>query len=294
VLSEVAARGSFSAAADALSLTQSAVSQHVAALERETGLTLVERGARPVALSEAGHALVRHAQGILGRLADAEQELGEIAGRRRGRLRVGSFPTALATLAPPAFAAFRRRHPDVTLTMVDDHLQRLLPRLETGELDLALIYEHDALPEVAARELDRTPLLDDEFRVLLPAGHRLARRTRRLRLADLREETWIGGAPTSAWYRITSHACRQAGFAPVPSFISDDHSTVQALVAAGLGVSVVPGLASAHPLPGLEVRALASGAPVRRICIARPRDGYRGPAVNAMIDTLQAAARRFS
>src|SRR4051794_24164560 len=272
VLSEVAARGSFSAAADALSLTQSAVSQHVAALERETGLTLVERGVRPVALTEAGYAAVRHAQGILARLHDAEQELAEIAGRRRGRLRFGSFPTALATLAPPALAAFRRRQPDVVLTMVDDHLQRLLPRLEAGELALALIYEHDALPEIAARELDRLPLLDDEFRILLPRGHRLARRTRPLALAELRDEAWIGGAPTSAWYRIAGHACRTAGFTPRPALAADDYFTVQALVAAGLGVSMVPGLAAAHPLPGLEVRSVASGAPVRRICIARPRD----------------------
>ena len=294
VLSEVAARGSFSAAADALSLTQSAVSQHVAALEREIGLTVVVRGTRPVELTEAGHALVRHARGILGRLDGAEQELGEIAGRRRGRLRFGSFPTALATLAPSAFAAFRRRHPEVTLTLVDDHLQRLLPRLEGGELDLALIYEHDALPEVAARDLDRTPLLDDEFRVLLPAGHPLARRERRLELTDLRAQPWIGGAPTSAWHRITSHACREAGFVPQPGFASDDYTTVQALVAAGLGVSVVPGLAAAHPLPGLEVRQLASHAPVRRISVARPRDGYHGPAVRAMIDCLRAAATGFA
>lgn len=294
VLSEVAARGSFSAAADALSLTQSAVSQHVAALEREVGLTVVERGTRPIELTEAGHALVRHARGILGRLDGAEQELGEIAGRRRGRVRVGSFPTALATLAPSAFASFRRRHPDVALVLVDDHLQRLLPRLEGGELDLALIYEHDALPEVAARDLDRTPLLDDEFRVLLPAGHRLTRRTRPLQLADLRAEPWIGGTPTSAWHRITSHACRQAGFVPQPGFASDDYITVQALVAAGLGISVVPGLAATHRLPGVEVRRLASHAPVRRISVARPRDGYRGPAVNAMIDCLRAAGSAFA
>jgi len=287
VLSEVARRGSFSAAADALSLTQSAVSQHVAALEREVGMTLVERGMRPVELTEAGHALTRHAVGILARLDGAEQELGEIAGRRHGRLRFGSFPTALATLVPPAFARFRRRHPNVTLHVVDDHLQRLLPRLAAGELDLALIYEHAVLPEV---DLQRTVLLEDEFRVILPARHRLSRRRRPLVLTDLADEPWIGGAPNSAWFRITGDACRRAGFTPEVSFASDDYTAVQALVAAGLGVSVVPGLAAAHPLPGLEVRTLASGAPVRRICAARPRDAYHGPAVNAMIESLRQAA----
>src|SRR5215217_5253295 len=172
VLNEVAGCGSFSAAAAVLDVTQSAVSQHIAALEREVGMAVIERGSRPVELTEAGHALVRHATGIFARLDGAEQELGEIARRRHGRLRFGSFPTALATLVPPAFAQFRRHHPEVTLTVVDDHLQRLLPRLETGELDLALIYDHEALPEIAAREFERIPLLADPFQAVLPAGHR--------------------------------------------------------------------------------------------------------------------------
>lgn len=294
VLSEVASRGSFSAAAEALTLTQSAVSQHVAALEREVGLALIVRGTRPVELTEAGYALTRHATGIFARLDGAEQELSEIAGRRHGRLRFGCFPTALATLMPPAFTEFRRDHPQVTLTVVDDHLQRLIPRLETGELDLALIYDSVSLPDIAARELERIPLLDDVFQAVLPTGHRLARRRRPIDLSDLSGEPWIGGAPTSAWYRIASDACRRAGFTPRAGFASDDHVAVQALVAAGLGVSVIPGLAVTHPLPGVEVRTLKSGAPVRHISAARPRDGYNGPPVTAMIDSLRAASRAFA
>jgi DNA-binding transcriptional LysR family regulator len=293
VLSEVAACGSFSAAAEALTLTQSGVSQHVAALEREVGLPLVERGTRPVQLTEAGFALSRHATAIFARLDSAEQELGEIAGRRHGRLRFGCFPTALATLMPPAFAQFRRRHPEVQLTVVDDHLHRLAPRLDAGELDLALIYEHEALPDIAARDLDRTPLLDDVYQAVLPASHPLARRSRPLELAELSDEPWIGGAPSSAWYRIISHACRLAGFVPEAGYASDDYIAVQALVAAGLGVSVIPGLAVRHPLPGVAVRPLAAGAPIRQIAAARPRDAYQGPAVASMLDSLQAAAQAF-
>jgi len=293
VLVEVATRGSFSAAADVLSLTQSAVSQHVAALEREVGLPLVERGTRPVGLTEAGHALTRHAAGIFARLEDAEQELGEIAGRRRARLRFGSFPTALATIVPPALARFRRRRHDVTLTVVDDPLQRLLPRLEARELDLALIYDHEALPEVGARDLDRTPLLEDVYRVVLPPRHRLARRRGPLDLTDLAGEPWIGGAPTSAWFRIVSHACAALGFAPEVAFASDDNVAVQALVAARLGVAVLPGLAVVNPRATVEVRPLAAGAPVRRIVAARPRDAHHAPAAAAMLDCLCAAARSF-
>jgi DNA-binding transcriptional LysR family regulator len=287
VLAEVAAEGSFSAAGHALTLTQSAVSQHVAALEREVGQTLVVRGTRPLELTEAGHALVRHATGIFARLDGAEQELDEIAHRRHGRLRFGAFPTALATIVPPAFARFRRHHPSVTLAVVDEHLQRLVPRLEAGELDLALIYDHPALTDIAKRDVERIPLLDDPFQVVLPAGHPLARLRRPLELGDLSRESWIGGAPNSSWFRIVGDACRRAGFTPRTAYASDDPVAIQALVAAGLAVSVIPGLAVAHPLPGVEVRALRSNPPVRHISAARPRDAYHGRAVSAMIESLR-------
>jgi DNA-binding transcriptional LysR family regulator len=290
VLSEVAAQGSFSAAGHALTLTQSAVSQHIAALEREVGQALVERGTRPLQLTDAGYALTRHATGIFARLDGAEQELEEIAGRRHGRLRFGSFPTALGTFVPAAFAHFRERHPEVVLFVIDDHLQRLVPRLEAGELDLALIYEHDSLPDVAARDLVRVPLFEDPFKAVLPEGHRLAGRSKPLALADLAGETWIGGGPASAWYRIVREACAGAGFTPEARFTTDDAVAVQALVAAGLGVAVIPGLPLTRPLDGVAVRPLLPGGPARRISVARPRDAYRGPAVAAMVEALEHAA----
>src|SRR4051812_23537205 len=293
VLSEVAAHGSFSGAAVALRITQSAVSQHVAALEREVGLPLVERGTRPGELTEGGYALTRHAIGIFARLDGAEQELEEIARRRHGRLRFGSVRTALSTFVPAAFADFRRKHPEVTLTVVDDSLQRLLPRIEAGELDLALIYDHDALPDVAARDFERIPLLDDPFRAVLPAEHRLARRQRTLRLADLAGERWIGGSPASAWHRIVVDACARAGFAPDVGFASHDNVAVQAPAAAGLGAAVTRGLAVANPQPGVEVRSLGADAPLRRVAAARPHDGYRGPAVTAMLDSLRVTAAAY-
>jgi len=177
------------------------------------------------------------------------------------------------------------------LTVVGDHLHRLAPRLHAGELDLALIYEHEALPDIAARDLDRTSLLDDVYQAVLPASHPLARRSRPLELAELSDEAWIGGAPNSAWYRIISHACQLAGFVPEADYASDDYIAVQALVAAGLGVSVIPGLAVKHPLPGVVVRSLAAGAPIRHTSAARPRDAYQGRAVASMLDSLRAAAQ---
>lgn len=292
VLTQVAAEGSFSAAASKLDMTQSAVSQHISALERELGLTVVRRGTRPAELTEAGLALTRHATGILARLDAAEQELAEIGGRRRGRLRFGCFPTVLGTLMPAAFVRFRGLHPDVRLTVIDDHLHRLVPRLESGELDLAVIYDHEALPDVGAGPFERVPLLEDRFQAVLPAAHPLTRR-RSLRLQDLRGEPWIGGTPSSAWFRIVRHACLQAGFSPRADFASDDYIAVQALVAAGLGVSVIPGLAVEHPLPGVAVRQLDGPAPVRRICAAWPTDGYQGPTITAMLECLQLTAEEL-
>src|ERR671915_288311 len=141
VLREVALRGSFSAAADALSFTQSAVSQQIAALEREAGAVLVQRSARGVRLTDAGEALVRHAEAIMARLAEAESELEAIAGLRGGRLRMASFESAGATLMPPAIAAFRHEHPAVELSMSLSEPEDSIPLLRSGDLDLALVFE---------------------------------------------------------------------------------------------------------------------------------------------------------
>lgn len=292
VFCEVAERGSFSSAADELGLTQSAVSQHVAALEREIGLRLVQRGTRPAELTEAGHVLSRHGRAINARLDGAEQELAEVAGRRTGRLRLGSFPTALTTFVPAALARLRGEWPALALTVVDDHMQRLLPRLTDGELDLAVVYDHEVLPEAAPGRLRRVPLFDDTYRAVLPPGHRLARPDA-VDLADLADEAWVGGQAGSAWFGIVRHACRAAGFEPRTSLGSDDYRAVQAFVAAGLGVAVIPGLAVVNATPGVEVRRLRSGAPVRRISVAYPADEFQPPAVRTMTTILRDVTRRL-
>ena len=291
VLREVAARGSFSAAAEALAFTQSAVSQQVAALERETGTRLVERGVRPVRLTDAGGALLAHAEAVLARLDEAEQELAEIAGLRRGRLRLASFPTAIAALVPRAVALFGRRHPEVDLTVVDDHRQGLLPRLARWELDLALIYDHEALAEPHV-ELERTHLLDDRFDLVVPEGHPLAHRAS-VALGELAGETWLGGTPDGAYARIVLHSCRAAGFEPRVAFGSDDYNAVQAFVTVGLGVAMLPRLALAFARPGLARVALEE-PPVRRIAAARLAASYRSAATASMLSVLEEAADAFT
>jgi DNA-binding transcriptional LysR family regulator len=287
VLREVTARGSFAAAAEALSFTQSAVSQQIAALERGAGTRLVERGVRPVRLTDAGRALLAHAEAVLARLDEAEQELGEIARLRRGRLRLASFPTAIATLVPRALAVFNQRHPDVDLTVIDDHGQGLIPRLARWELDLALIYEHAALPEPDV-ELERTHLLEDPFDLVVPLGHPLAGRAS-VALEELADETWIGGAPDSAYGAIVVHSCQAAGFQPRFAFGSDDYNAVQAFVAVGLGIAVLPRLALAFARPGLH-RVRLTVPPARNITAARLAASYRSAATASMLSILKETA----
>src|SRR5919205_4428336 len=141
VLREVAVRGSFSAAAESLSFTQSAISQQIAALEREAGCTLVQRNARGIRLTEAGEALVRHADAILARLSEAEAELEAIAGLRGGRLRMAAFESAGATLMPLAIAEYRERHPLIELSMTLGEPEDTEPQLKSGDLDLALTFD---------------------------------------------------------------------------------------------------------------------------------------------------------
>ena len=292
VLREVAAHRSFSAAADALSFTQSAVSQHVATLEREAGVKLVERGPRGIRLTEAGRALVAHADAILARLGEAEEELAAIAGLRGGRLRFGTFPSAGATLVPQAVAAFRDRHPQVELSMVEGEPEETVPRLKAGDLDMALVFDYEEVPDPPDPELERTHLVDDAVDVVLPRGHRLARR-RSVKLEDLAGEPWISGCGASSCSTMIQRACSDAGFEANLAFVSDDYQVQQALVAAGVGVTLLPRLCLTTVHPAVEVRSLGRAAPVRRIWAARMAEAYRSPASEAMLQMLTEVSADF-
>src|SRR6478609_9571319 len=293
VLREVAAHGSFSAAAEALAYTQSAVSQQIAALEREAGTVLVDRNARGVKLTDAGEALVRHADAILARLADAEAELEAIAGLRGGRLRLVAFPSAGATLAPRAVAAFRERHPAVDITLIPGELEEGLAALKAGETDIALLVE-SGFETCYDPALERTPIMEDPMYVVLPAGHPLAAR-RRLRLDDLRDESWIMGAPTTTCpdSEVLLRACQGARFEPRIAFNSDDYLAIQGFVAAGMGVSLIPDLALLAVRDDVVVRQLRTRAPVRHIVAGTLAGGYCSPAKQAMLEILCEVGREF-
>ncbi|HWY91189.1 MAG TPA: LysR substrate-binding domain-containing protein [Solirubrobacteraceae bacterium] len=302
ILREVAHRGSFSAAAEALSYTQSAVSQQIAALEAETGMTLLERRPRGVSLTAAGQTLVGHAESVLADLDAAEAALAAIAGLRGGRLRMASFPTAGATLMPLAIATFRSRHPDVELTLAEGEPEQIAPRLRTGELDLALLFEFDASSADGGSELTdgsgsggsltRVELLQDPLYLALPRAHRLAER-RRLRLEDLREEAWIQTSRDSPCARHVVRCCHAAGFEPGVSFQSDDYQTVQGLVAAGVGVALIPELALSVVREDIVIRALSPRPPARRVIAATAAGARLLPAAPAMLSVLQQVASEY-
>jgi DNA-binding transcriptional LysR family regulator len=293
VLCEVVERGSFSGAAEALAYTQSAVSQAIGRLEAETGASLVVRDRRGVRPTAAGAALIEHAASIFAQIEAAEANLAAVLGVRGGRLRVASFPSAGATLMPLAVAAFRERHPDVQLTLAEGEPEEIAPRLRRGEFDLALLFEFPGMPERPSVGLRTTTLLDDPMDVALPAEHELAAKPA-LTLADLKEQDWVQTSASSPCARHVVRLCVAAGFEPSVTFESDDYETVQGLVAAGVGVALIPRLALTHVHPGVVVRSLAPRSPARKVVAATNSGPGLAPAARPMIAVLRDVATRYS
>jgi DNA-binding transcriptional LysR family regulator len=215
VLREVALRGSFSAAADALSYSQPAVSQQIARLEAQAGVKLLERQPKGIKLTPAGEALVRHTERILAQLADAQAELSEIASSARGRLRLASFATAAGTIVPLAVSEFRRLRPGVRVELVLADPPDSIPMLRRDEVDIVITEEggFEADPDLSGLGIER--LMDDVLYAALPVDHPLVTR-RAIALADLVHEDWmlVGLQGTCADSNIVLRASEQAGFQP--------------------------------------------------------------------------------
>lgn len=291
VLCEVVSRGSFSAAAEALSYTQSAVSQSIARLEAETGAKLLVRDRRGIRPTAAGATLVDHAEAIFAQVQAAEAELEAVLGVRAGRLRVASFPSAGATLMPLAVAQFRQSHPEVALTLAEGEPEETAPRLRSGEFDLALLFEFPSTRERLGVGLRSVTLLEDPMHVALPAEHPLARK-RALSLADLADQQWVQTSASSPCARHVVRSCLAAGFEPDVAFESDDYETVQGLVAAGVGVALIPRLALTRVHSDIVVRELAPRSPARKVTVATLSQPGEAPAADAMIAVLREVSRR--
>ena len=287
VLVAVARYGSVTGAARALNYAQPSISHHIARLEAETGARLLQRAGRGVRLTEAGRLLAERAEEIIGRLDAAENELAAHVGMRQGRVRLAAFPSALGTIVPAAAARLEAENPGVDLMLAEAEPPEALRMLRAGYVDVALVFRHyqqDADPQVPGPDEEGARgrlLLDEPVHLVTPAAGTEAAGTEAegpASLADYAKHRWIAGCERCRAYLLRQ--CAMAGFTPAIAFTTDDYVAVQALVAAGLGVTTLPGLclrAARHPgvrtmsLPGARrhVFALTYGEPPDPPTVAR-------------------------
>jgi DNA-binding transcriptional LysR family regulator len=297
VLVEVADRGSFSAAGEALSMTQPAVSRQIAGLERRVGVPLfrrVPRGVRPTAAGEIATGLARD---ILARLRVLEARLGTFTSPDAGHLRLTAFPSANTSFVPTAIRRFSNAHPGVTVSLGQVDPGGPLAAVRDARVDLALLTAWDlppnddpnTAPGNALDGVDLVPLLDEELRVALPTAHPLAGRAR-VRLRDLREDTWIEGAHPDCLGPIP-RLTEALGGPPRIGFVCDDWTGKHALVSAGAGIMLVPTLAEAAIRRGVVLRPTSPRLPARRLYAAAAAAPFRLPTVTAMLAVLSTMAR---
>ncbi|MEY9860529.1 DNA-binding transcriptional LysR family regulator [Catenulispora sp. GAS73] len=288
IVQQVAERGSFTRAAEALGYTQSAVSRQIAAMEAAAGAGIFERSRRGVALTPAGQVIVRRATEILADLAATEVELAGLRDRLAGRLTIGAYPTAAMALVPRAMAEITSGHPGLAVVLEEAATPALLRRLRAGRLDVAVIGIGHGLPDYDLSELRQTTLRHGGLMVAVKDTHRLAGRTN-VTAADLEQEHWIAGEATpgepqfGAWPTLSE---------PLIAHTSRNWSTRLGLVAAGLGITVIPSVA----LPALpaDVRAVAvtdsQWAGRGTLAVTRPRSSAQA---QAMVTALQSQAERL-
>jgi DNA-binding transcriptional LysR family regulator len=294
VLRAVAEAGSFSAAAERLNYTQPAVSRIVAALERELGAVLVERECRPVRLTDAGEALVRHADDVFARLSSARSEIEAIAHADAGSVSLGTFSSAGTSFVVDAVSEFRKRHPAVRVTIVEGGMpSALVRRLRRGDVDLAVVFDYPAAGEDIGAGLELHHLLDVPWDVVLHRDSRLARKAR-VRAADLAHENWVlpDFGPESPSLKLIGRMCGAGGFEPRVAFRVNDCHMNQALVAAGEGISILPRLLLDPLHPGVAVRPLAGDTPTMRVAAVRVPTRYLAPATAEFLAVLRDAAKR--
>jgi DNA-binding transcriptional LysR family regulator len=289
LLRELHARGTIAAVAEALAYTPSAVSQQLSQLQREVGVALTERVGRRLRLTDAGLRLVEHADVLLGRLEEAEAELDEAAHAVHGRLKLASLQTPLLSIVPPALDALRRRHPDVRVELFEMEPERSLPAVMLGEYDVALAEDYDDVPRRRYPELDRHEICRDPILVALRKSHPAAAHPT-VRLQDLAEEPWLSAHADTQFAQTQLRACRLiGGFEPDVRHWANDIAILIALVAAGEGVVLLPGLARAERDRRIAVRPIKDANLGRTIYAQNRHSNAARPAVRALIGELHAA-----
>ncbi|MFD9072806.1 LysR family transcriptional regulator [Streptomyces lasiicapitis] len=279
-------RGTVTATARTLLMTPSAVSQQLSNLAKQVGVPLLEAHGRRVRLTGAARLLLVHADAVFAQLERADAELAAYANGVAGEVRVGAFSTAVPALVVPAVRALRGAWPGVSVRVREVEAAEAYELLAAGDVDLALSLAVQA-PTGRDRRFTRVSLLADPLDVALPADHALAR-AEDLRLADLAGEPWIFGG-SGPWSEITLAACEAAGFVPEQAHSAAGWEAILAMVGAGMGVALVPRMASGRG-GGVAMRELSADRPSRQV-VAAVRQGAEGaPAVSHVLDALRAAA----
>jgi DNA-binding transcriptional LysR family regulator len=289
VLEAVGRHGSVTAAAKELHYTQPAVSHHLARLEAQTGARLLQRVGRGIRLTEAGHLLADRAAEIIGRVDSATAELSMHVGLSAGRVRMAGFSSVMSSLAPQAAAALARQHPGLVLALTDTHPEEALHLLRVGEIEVALIFRYDeAAPEEDGIRL--THLVDDPLYLLTTDDTTDGTTTGGTTLAAHKESPWIAGCDRCRTHLVG--LCQRAGFEPMVRYVSDDMVVMQSLVAEGMGVTTIPGLAlRAHHHPAITATPL--DVPPRRIYAATYGEPPDPPATTALLAALTQVATPY-
>ena len=283
VLVEVAERGSFSAAADALTMTQPAVSRQIASLEHKVGVALFRRVPRGVAPTAAGVVAIEEARSLLGRLAGLQARLGAFADLRTGHVRLSAFPSANTEFVPEAIRRFSDLYPGVEVSLV----RAGVDQIRSGGVDVALVTDWDTIGD----DVDLVPLLEEEHRVALPTTHPLAGRTT-VSLRELRGATWIEGSHPDCLGPLEKLE-KALGGPPRIGFTCDDWTGKQALVAAGMGITIMSTLAATAVRRDITLRPTSPDLPRRRVLAAVAPQATRTPAVSAVLSVLTSLAARY-
>jgi DNA-binding transcriptional LysR family regulator len=288
LLFELSHRGTITAVADALAYTPSAVSQQLAALEREAGVPLLQRSGRRVALTPAGAVLARYGESVMAVLEEASAALAATRTSLTGPLRIGAFPSAARTILPPALVALGRQHPGLELMVTELDPVAVPGALRAGALDVALTAVYDYVPAEPDPALDAEPLLEEVVYLAAAAGPGEPSGTG---IEDWRDAPWIAGSPDTLCHTLVIRACQACGFTPRIRHHADDFNTVLALVAAGQGVSLVPRLGVTEPAPGVRLTPVIAR---RRTSIACRKGTGHHPAVSAFATAIREQAQALS
>ncbi len=279
---EVARKGSFTAAAASLRISQPAVSQHVAKLESDTGVVLLDRSTRRVRLTGPGQILLKHAENVLDHLEQARIDLAGLRDLDAGELRLAAFPSAAATIVPPLIGAFRRALPDVAVQLSEADPPVSLPRLAAGDLDAVIAYDYPLLAIARQPAQHWHVIAEDPMAVALPADDPLGSRPE-IRLADLADRPWA--APYECVCRdALTFAARRARFTPNVVSQTNDYLAMLGIVAAGVGVAVLPRLIAPYAGPAVALRPLADSQLRRTIAIVTRTNGYSARFLDRLID----------